>query len=203
MKAFHIARTIALPCAMGLAACAPHASTSAPQLSSAPSAVAPDVTLVSDEGVLEPLRARVARSPYTVFLYFASHCPVQKAHDARVRALAEAYAPRGVAFVGLSTEDESDLHAENAAATARGLPFPIAADRAAALANAEGVEFSTHAILVDRTGRILYSGGLDSDRSHVTADATPHLQNALDDVLAGKAVRRPAAEALGCPLRKP
>jgi hypothetical protein len=162
----------------------------------------PNVTLVSVEGHTEPLATQVRSSRYTVLLFFTSHCPVQRAHDARVRELAQAAQGRGFSFVGVSSEIDADLRVESAKARERGMPFAIWGDRGAALADGLAVEFSTHAVVVDSSGSILYSGGLDSDAAHLTPSAKLHLRNAIEDLLAGREVSVPRTEPLGCPLRK-
>jgi hypothetical protein len=55
-------------------------------------------------------------------------------------------------------------------------------------------------LLVDTSGRVMYRGGIDSDRSHLRDDATPYLQNAIEDALAGRSLRNPEAKTLGCSL---
>jgi len=55
--------------------------------------------------------------------------------------------------------------------------------------------------VLDRTGRVLYHGGIDSERKHLTAHPTEYLREALEDVTAGRAVRRPSAHVLGCALQ--
>ncbi|MBX3262947.1 MAG: hypothetical protein KF782_24935, partial [Labilithrix sp.] len=78
------------------------------------------LSLRDDAGRDEPLSERAARAPLTVLLFFSSDCPVQKAHDARVRELVDAYGPRGVAFSAVVSEVGADVAAERAAAKERG-----------------------------------------------------------------------------------
>jgi len=55
-------------------------------------------------------------------------------------------------------------------------------------------------VVVDPAGRVVYAGGIDNERSHLTPSATPYLHDALDDILGGKPLRRAKGEALGCAL---
>ncbi|MBX3207026.1 MAG: redoxin family protein [Labilithrix sp.] len=160
------------------------------------------LSLRDDTGKDESLSERAARAPLTVLLFFSADCPVQKAHDARIRELVDAYGPRGVAFSAVVSEVGADVAAERGAATQRGLGVPVLEDKDAALADALGVEYSTHAVVLDRGRRVLYSGGIDSDRTHLSPKAERWLARALDEALAGKPVSRAKTEPLGCPLRK-
>lgn len=159
----------------------------------APSSVAPADAVLRDASAEESLGARASRSPLTVLVFFSPDCPVQKAHDARLRELVATYAPRGVSFAAVVTARSGDVAAA---------PMPVVEDPKAALANALGVDFSTHAIVLDRERRILYSGAIDSERTHLTSGAEPYLRNAIDAALAGRPVARPRTEPLGCPLAK-
>lgn len=165
-------------------------------------ATAPAQAVLHDAGGAEALGARAARAPLTVLVFFTPDCPVQKAHDARLRAMVAAYAPRGVAFAAVDSDRGADMPAVRAEALRRGLDIPVLEDRDAAVADALGVEFSTHAVVLDRDGRVLYSGAFDSDRTHLTDKAEPYLARALDAALAGRPVEKARTEPLGCPLAK-
>jgi peroxiredoxin len=198
MTKTHFAR-FALLLSLSLAAC----GGAAVQSPEGPKTVAPAaVSLRDDAGHDEPLSDRAARSNLTVLLFFSSHCPVQKAHDARIRELVAAYGTRGVSFSAIVSEVDTDMAAEREAAKQRGLGVPVLEDKGAALADALGVEYSTHAVVLDRERRVLYSGGIDSDRSHLSAGAERWLERALDAALEGKPIAKAKTEPLGCPLRK-
>jgi hypothetical protein len=174
--------------ALVLAACAPAV---------APRSI-PDRALLGSDGRSHPLIDPAAR--LTVIEFFSAHCPCQAEHDARLRDLAAAYAPRGVAFVAVDSERGAGVEADRAQAERRGYSYPILVDPGGAVARAMGAEFATYTIVVDRNRRVLFSGGIDSDRSHSTDDAVPYLRDALDDALAGRPSRHTDAKALGCAL---
>ncbi len=159
----------------------------------APPVVAPADAVLRDASAEETLAARAARAPLTVLVFFGPDCPVQKAHDARLRELVATYGPRGVSFAAVVTARSGEVTAPS---------MPVLEDERAALANALGVAYSTHSIVLDRERRVLYSGAIDGDRTHLTPGAEPYLRNALEDALAGRAVAKPRTEPLGCPLEK-
>ena len=67
-------------------------------------------------------------------------------------------------------------------------------------ARALKADYATYSLLLDRTGQVLFRGGIDSDQTHLRDDATPYLQNAIDDALAGRPIRLSEASTLGCSL---
>lgn len=144
----------------------------------------------------------IARAQWTVFVFVASECPCLDAHAQRLAELATAYRPRGVQFVAV--DSEVDATPQSAARSARelGLPFDVVVDRGARLADAFGAEYATYSVLVSRAGRVVYRGGVDSDKRKLHANAVPYVRDALDDVLAGRPPRRREGKALGCTLRK-
>ncbi len=140
---------------------------------------------------------------FVVVEFFSHHCPCQAAHDKRIQALYDAYHSRGVSFVLVDSEEGATVERDRQEAEKRGYVFPLLLDSGAALATRLGAEFATHAVILDRSsGKILYRGGIDSDHSHLTEDATPFVKNALDDLLAQKPVRKTDTKPLGCVLHR-
>jgi hypothetical protein len=137
---------------------------------------------------------------FTVVEFFSAHCPCQQIHDERLRVLAAAYASRGVAFLAVDAESDAAMDRDRAEAERRRYPYPILLDPEGTSADALRAEFATYTVVVARDGRVLYRGGLDSDKSHLTSDATPYVRDALEDALAGRSPARPKTEPLGCSL---
>jgi hypothetical protein len=149
------------------------------------------------------LRELAPRGPekYTVVIFFSADCHVLKAHDERLRELAAEYAGRGVRFVALDPEAGATPAADEEEANRRHYPFPIRIDEGARIAKAARAAYAGHTIVVDREGTVVYRGGIDSDRVHMTDDATPYLRNALADLVGGRAPRVAETKVLGCALR--
>ncbi len=165
-----------------------------------PPATAQDARLVSSSGETSTFADYVGRSPWTVFVFVSKECPCQDAHLPRLEQLVRDYASRGVQFVGI--DSEVNATPASAAAQAQQLPFAVLVDRDATLANALNAQYATYSALVDPRGRVVYRGGIDSDKRKLHDDATPYLRDAIDDVLAGRQPRRATGKALGCTLRK-
>ncbi len=143
-----------------------------------------------------------SRAPWTVLVFFSPSCHCLEQHDGRLRSLYDTYYPRGVAFLMVDSEVSGSADRDEAEARRRGYPFPIMQDRGAKLANKLGAEYATYSVVLDGEGLIRYHGGIDSDKTHLHDDATPYLQDALDDVLAGRPPRRAEGKTLGCALQK-
>ncbi|HEY6463420.1 MAG TPA: hypothetical protein VIY73_24805 [Polyangiaceae bacterium] len=137
----------------------------------------------------------------TALVFYSPDCHCLSAHDARLVALAERYGPRGVRFLLVDSEVDANEARDADEARRRGYPFPIVVDPGARLAGQVHATYATFSVLLDASGRVLYRGGVDSDKQHMHDDATPYLADAIDDALGGRPVRRPEAKTLGCALR--
>lgn len=148
------------------------------------------------------LQENVAKSAFTVLEFFSSDCPVQRAHDARLVEVYERYHPRGVAFVAVDSEAGATPERDDSERRGRGYPFPILVDDNGRFADWVRASYSTYTIVMDRSGKIRYEGGIDSDHVTLTDGATPYLSDALEDLLSGRAPRLAVGKVSGCMLRK-
>ena len=164
-------------------------------------APAESLRLVDAAGARRSLRDLSGDAKLTVVEFFSATCPCQRAHDERLAALHARYAPRAVAFVAVGSEVDLDDAAAAREAAARHYPFPLVRDPGADLATALGAEFATYVVVLDQAGDVVYAGGIDSDRSHLTADAEPLLANALEALTRGRPAPRAATRVRGCALR--
>ncbi len=177
---------------LSLAACAPSVTPLAP--------VPTALVLEDTSGARHTLESELHANPFTVVTFFSSHCPCQRAHDARLRELIAKDAPRGVGFLVVDPAPSATPAADAEESRTRG--YPILLDRDGRLARAVDAEYATYSVVLDDQGRVRYHGGIDSDKDHLHDDATPFLGNALDDLLAGHAPRVAEGKALGCALQK-
>ncbi|HTA90557.1 MAG TPA: redoxin family protein [Polyangiaceae bacterium] len=140
------------------------------------------------------------KASFTVVEFFSAHCPCQAKHDERLRSLAASYRDQAVAVVAIDSEADATPSRDAAEATRRRYAYPILVDPDGVAARALKADYATYSLLLDRTGQVLFRGGIDSDQTHLRDDATPYLQNAIDDALAGRPIRLSKARTLGCSL---
>jgi peroxiredoxin len=156
----------------------------------------------ASDGKVYSIPAALAQSRATVVLFFSADCPVQEAHDQRLRALATQFAAKGVTVLLVDSEADSSLERDVEEARRRHFAFPILSDRDGAIARALGAEFATEAFVFDRAGAQRYHGGIDSDKTHLRPDARQWLREAVESVSADKAVAVGETKPFGCYLRR-
>lgn len=161
----------------------------------------PSIGLESTRGGVEEFPTNLSRASLTVLVFFSADCPCFSAHERRLDTLVQDYSPKGVRFLLVDSEGDASLKRDALLVREQGPDIPVLIDPNAVLAAALDAEYATYSVIVDRKGAIRYRGGIDSDRSHLRADATFYLRDALDDLLGGRAPRRAEAKTLGCVLQ--
>jgi peroxiredoxin len=160
----------------------------------------PELSLPGTDGRTYAMRQVPAGAKVTVIEFFSADCPVQKAHDARLKELA-ALRDQGVQVLLVDSEAGASLARDSAEASARGYPFPILIDDQAKLAEALGVRFSTTSLLIDGEGHIRYRGGIDRDSGHLRPNTPFLLKQGVEQMLAGKQPDPAETKPLGCFLK--
>jgi peroxiredoxin len=140
-----------------------------------------------------------------VVVFLSFDCPVSKSYSPILAELAKVYEAKGVAFLGMSTDDMDAIKLAKTAAEYR-IPFPLFKDDKYVAADAFKAETVPSAFVLDANFVLRYRGRIDNGyaaRLRPNRNTTSHdLKDALDDVLAGKDVRTPATKVVGCTLRQ-
>jgi peroxiredoxin len=141
----------------------------------------------------------------TVVVFTCNHCPYALAWHDRLLEVARDYAPRGVRFLAVNANDGSRFPADSYEAMRQRVaqedwPLPYLHDAAQNVARALGARTTPDVYVVDSDGRLRYRGAPDADYSDPSQRAA-WLRDALEDLLAGRGVRRPETEPVGCSVK--
>jgi len=159
-------------------------------------AVAHDFVLRDVEGHEHRLSQLVADGPVVV-VFTCNDCRHAQAWHRRMVDVARDYAPRDVRLLFVNPVDSLDAMRERA--TPEGGPELHLHDDAQEVARAFGAEVTPDVFVVDGDMRIRYRGAPDEAHEDPAANAL-WLREALDDVLSGVELRRPATEPVGCAI---
>ncbi len=136
-----------------------------------------------------------------VVVFLGAECPIAKLIGPRLAELAARYEDKGVAFIGIDSNAQDSLADIAHYATEHKITFPILKDAGNAVADLFGAERTPDAFVLDSGRTIRYRGMID-DQYGVgvarPAATNNYLTDAVDAVLAGKEVSRPATEPAGC-----
>lgn len=141
-----------------------------------------------------------------LIIWMCNHCPYVVGSAERIAALANDYGPKGLAVVGVCSNDAT-THQEDSAAKMReyakkwSLPFPYLRDESQDAARAYGAERTPEIFLLNASGVCVYEGAIDDSPKDPSAAKDRPLRDAIEDLLAGKPIRRPQTAAIGCSIK--
>jgi len=167
---------------------------------------APDFRLPDPGGRMVSL-ADFKNAPALLVIFMCNHCPFVKHIRDGLAKLARDYQPRGVAVVGISSNDVANYPADSPAkmaaeAASAGYTFPYLYDETQAVAKAYRAACTPDLYLFDQDQRLVYRGQFDDSRpgSGVTVSGKD-VRAALDAVLAGKPVSPHQKPSIGCNIK--
>lgn len=175
----------------------------------APAFALPDTNAATRDpsrDALTPLDSILRGKKGAVVLWMCNHCPYVVGSHERITALARETMAKGIGWVAICSNDAT-THPEDSApkmaeyAAKWGLPFPYLHDESQAVARAYGVERTPEIFLLDGAGVCVYEGALDDNPKDASAVKDRPLKDAIDDLLAGRPVRRAQTAAIGCTVK--
>lgn len=148
-----------------------------------------------------------ADAPALLLVFMCNHCPYVKHVAEGLAQLAKEYQQRGVAVVGINSNDV-DTYADDSPAKMaeevklRGYTFPYLYDETQCIAKAYQAACTPDFYVFDRERKLVYRGQMDSSRPGSDEPVTgKDLRAALDAVLADKPVAANQKPSLGCNIK--
>ena len=167
---------------------------------------APDFRLPDTDGNLVSLEDLQGASALVV-IFLCNHCPYVKHIRGGLAQLGRDFVPRGVAIVGISSNDVANYPADSPArmvqeAKEAGYTFPYLYDESQEVAKAYRAACTPDLYLFDSDQRLVYRGQLDDSRPGNGLPVTgKDLRQALEAVLSGKPVVSPQKPSIGCNIK--
>ncbi|MBA3974939.1 MAG: hypothetical protein C0504_12080 [Candidatus Solibacter sp.] len=137
----------------------------------------------------------------TAVFFVATQCPVSNDYNGRMKELYGEYKPKGIDFVFVnsnSTESAADVvkHAQD-----NGFTFAVHKDVDNKVADRFNAQVTPEVLVFDKSGNIAYRGSIDDSRAAARITKRP-LKDALDAMVAGKAVPAAESKAFGCTIKR-
>ena len=140
-------------------------------------------------------------------MFICNHCPYVKHLRPALAALAEEYAPRGVAVVAINANDaerypDDSPEAMKREKAAAGYTFPYLHDATQEVAKAYRAACTPDFFLFGADHRLVYRGRFDESRPSSGVPVTGRdLRAALDAVLEGRPVPAEQVPSIGCSIK--
>lgn len=167
---------------------------------------APGFSLPNVDGRLVSL-ADFQGAPALLVIFLCNHCPYVKHVANALAELAREYQARGVAVVGISSNDVANYPADSpeqmvAEAEMRGYTFPYLYDETQDVARAYRAACTPDFYVFDRNQQLVYRGQMDASRPNSRIPVTgSDLRTALDAVLNHQACQADQRPSMGCNIK--
>jgi thiol-disulfide isomerase/thioredoxin len=145
--------------------------------------------------------------PALLVMFLCNHCPYVRHVERALGAMVAEYAGRGVAAVGICSNDLDEYPDDGPAGMAEqarraGFTFPYLLDEAQQVAAAYRAMCTPDLFVYDADRRLAYRGAFDESTPRNGQPVSGRLlSQALDLVLAGQPVPEPHRPSMGCSLK--
>lgn len=166
---------------------------------------APEFNLRSVEGTFYGLKNFEAAKALVVF-FTSNSCPFVVGSDEATRQTVLKYAPQGVAFIGINSNSASTKPDDSFAKMVerhneQAFPWVYVHDEQQTAALAYGALRTPHFFVFDEQRKLIYTGRAVDNPREIEKATSFDLENALDDYLAGREVREPLTNPVGCNVK--
>ncbi|WP_291912065.1 redoxin family protein [Chitinophaga sp. CB10] len=140
-------------------------------------------------------------------IFVANQCPYMLRNEERILALSKQAKSNHIGVVLINSNEANRSTGESLAAmkdyaASHGFNAFYVLDRNAEMADAFDANHTPECYLFDKNSKLVYKGGIDDSPGNADAVKVKHLQNAMNDLLAGKSVAVASSNALGCNIKR-
>jgi thiol-disulfide isomerase/thioredoxin len=175
---------------------------------------APDFSLPGVDGHTHTL-ADYASSRVLAIVFMSNHCPVAQLYEARIKRLVDDYQSKGLALIGVNPNNPAGLQLDEMRFSDIGdtleedkiraefshFNFPYLDDgETQSMAQAYGPATTPHIFIFDQQRKLRYEGRIDDNRRERLVKVQD-ARNAIEALLAGKAVVVPHTASFGCTIK--
>jgi len=160
-----------------------------------------DFTLPDADGKDHSLKSMMSNAKGAVILFVATKCPVSNAYNERMEKLYEDYKAKGIVVIGINANNTEPAAEVKSHAADKGLKFAILKDDGNKIADRLGATRTPEAYLLDASMKLVYHGRIDNSQK-IEGITSNDLREALDELLAGKAITKTGGAAFGCTIKR-
>jgi peroxiredoxin len=159
-----------------------------------------DFTLPDTDGASHSLASLKGKNG-TVVIFIATKCPVSNAYNDRMQKVFEDYKAKGINVIGINANSTEPAAEVKSHAAEKGLKFTILKDDGNKIADRLGATRTPEVYLLDAKGKLTYHGRIDNAQKTESITSND-LREALDEMIAGKAVTKTDGAAFGCSIKR-
>jgi hypothetical protein len=158
--------------------------------------------LVDIDGVAHGTLAKPAAGKYTSLIFVRTDCPVSNQYAPEIKRICAEYGPRGMQCLLVYADAHDSVEAIHQHRADFGYRLAAIRDPAHSLVARAGATITPEVAVFTPGAQLAYSGRIDNlynELGRPRQQVTEHdLRDALDDLIAGRTVRKPRTPATGC-----
>ncbi|MFT5618944.1 MAG: peroxiredoxin [Arenicella sp.] len=144
-----------------------------------------------------------------IVTFTCNHCPFSKLYEDRIIELHNEFASKGYLVIAINPNDAikepgDSFDKMKERASEKAFPFQYLHDESQEIAKAFGATRTPHIFLLQKEPQglvVKYIGAIDDSARDATSANEKYVKNAINDLLAGKEVRKTKANAIGCTIK--
>lgn len=165
-----------------------------------------EVTCTDISGKEVSLGAARGKSGLLV-IFGSNQCPYMLRNQERLRNICSFAAKNNIGVIMVNSNEAARTGNESFAAmkqyaSSQQFNWYYVIDKNSILANAFDANHTPECFLFDKNSRLTYKGGIDDSPGNAEAVKTRLLQNAINEMLAGKSVTVNTSHSLGCNIKR-
>ena len=142
----------------------------------------------------------------TLIIFSCNTCPWVIRWEDRYVEIANSYLKKGIGMIAINSNvarfnGDDSLYEMKKHAKEKKYNFPYAQDPKAKLAYAFGATKTPHVYLFNDKDNLVYRGAIDDNARDADAVEEPFLSNAIDQLLAGRKIKKTTSKAIGCSIK--
>ncbi len=137
-----------------------------------------------------------------LIIFIATQCPVSNSYNSRMVELYNNYSKKNIALIGINSNKQESINECKSHAEKNGFNFTVLKDEKNIIADMFEASVTPEVyVLEPKTYTILYHGRIDDSKNEKNVE-TKDLENALNEILAGKSVSNTQTKAFGCSIKR-
>ncbi len=167
-----------------------------------------NIKLKNIDGKMYSLEEQKSAKGFIV-IFTCNHCPFSVKYEDRIIALQNKYEKLGYPVVAINPNDvkrvpEDSFEEMIVRAREKQFNFPYLYDETQAVASRFGAARTPHVFILnkEKSGLMVkYIGAIDDNVESAKEVNSAYVENAMDEILAGKVVTQSATKAIGCTIK--
>ncbi len=167
--------------------------------------IAPDFSLKNIDGSMVSLASYEEAKGFIV-IFTCNTCPYAVMYEDRMIALHNKYVDKGYPIIAINPNDPSIKSGDSyekmqERAEEKAFPFAYVFDSKQEVFPAYGATKTPHVYLLDKNRTVQYIGAIDNNARDEEAVSTRYVEDAIDDLIAGKQPAVTFTKAIGCSIK--